>query len=124
MSTEATRQRNPIWTFAWPGSSTRDAGRRALDQLAQLYPDWHAKRFDAHFVRRIRREWIADRDVEAIAREWTRQFFYEDERQRERDVRQVMVVAETYLMLLAAAQPESHPAPSNSGAQHSTLRSG
>lgn len=94
----------------------RLARERALHRFARLHPSWHASLFDAAFLARLPED-LHGRDATGIARAWTRQFRYRDERRRERDVRRLEPVARSFLRLLAETEAElragatSAPAP-------------
>lgn len=80
------------------------AERRALAAFAAMHPDWHRSLFDATFLARPDVREAAERgDAVAMARAWTRQFRYRDERRRERDVRILTGPAGDYLALLEEA---------------------
>lgn len=80
------------------------ARRRALTAFAAMHPDWHRSLFDAAFLARPdAREAEGRGDAAALARLWTRQFRYRDERRRERDVRILTGPAGDYLALLHEA---------------------
>lgn len=77
---------------------------RALAAFAAMHPDWHRSLFDAPFLARPDVREAAQRgDAAAMARAWTRQFRYRDERRRERDVRVLTGPAGDYLALLDEA---------------------
>jgi hypothetical protein len=78
----------------------------ALKRFSKLHAHWHRSCFDSFFLDRIPKETFARLDAAGVAREWTRQFRYRDERQRNIDIRQVTPVAESFLSLLAAAAGE------------------
>jgi hypothetical protein len=85
-------------------------GRRALvnamQRFAVLHPDWYESLFDEVFVARLPAESIVEMAPAELAREWTRQFSYRDQRRRELDVRQLTPVAESFLNLLSLAEEE------------------
>lgn len=92
----------------------KDARRRtqdralsvAIDRFGKLHPTWHEAFFDETFVRRVFAAADGTVDAPTLAREWTRQFRYHDPRQRERDIRQLEPVADSFLHLLAQAGAE------------------
>lgn len=83
----------------------RVARERALRRFARLHASWHASLFDAAFLARLPED-LHGRDATAIARAWTQQFRYRDERRRERDVRRLEPVVGSFLHLLAEAEAE------------------
>jgi hypothetical protein len=69
-----------------------------------MHPDWHRSLFDDAFLARPdAREAEGRGDAAALARLWTRQFRYRDERRRERDVRLLTGPAGDYLALFGEA---------------------
>lgn len=101
-----TRIKPRLWDQIRTSWRHRHARRIAVSRLSSLQPHWVALRFDETFVARLPEELVLAVDAEGVAREWTMQFTYRDERQRERDVRQVAPVAEAYFTLLAQAEAE------------------
>lgn len=87
--------------------SSRRATARAIRNFSRLHEEWYQSAFDEWFLTRLPEGLLDSKDAAALAREWTRQFRYEDERRRERDVEQLLGVAESFLALLAAAEEES-----------------
>lgn len=95
----------------------KDAERRAqhraleiaMERFRHLHPTWHESLFDDSFVRRVLEAEEGNADARTLAREWTRQFRYRDPRRRERDVRQLEPVADSFLALLAQAKEETDP---------------
>lgn len=84
----------------------RRAMEVALARFSQLHNHWYRSCFDSSFLERIPKETFAQLDAAGLACEWTRQFRYRDERQRNIDLRQVTPVAESFLSLLVAAEGE------------------
>lgn len=78
----------------------------AMDRFEKLHPAWHESLFDRSFVRRVFSAQEEEIDATMLAREWTRRFRYQDERKRERDVRQLEPVADSFLRLLIQAEHE------------------
>jgi hypothetical protein len=78
----------------------------AMQRFAKLHPEWYESLFDEVFVARLPADAIAEMASTELAREWTRQFTYCDQRRRERDVRQLTPVAESFLRLLLMAEDE------------------
>jgi hypothetical protein len=62
--------------------------------------------FDEVFMARLPADGIAEMTPVELAREWTRQLSYRDQRRRERDVRQLTPVSESFLSLLEGAEEE------------------
>ena len=79
----------------------------ALERFSKLHTHWYCSCFDSFFLERIPKETFTGLDAVGLACEWTRQFRYRDERQRNIDIRQVTPVAESFLNLLAAAEEEA-----------------
>lgn len=98
---------------AWRARRASDrALRTALARFAALHPSWAASCFDATFVRRIGVTAVLAGPAVEVARSWTLQFRYADERTRERDVRQLVPVVESFVALVrdaldGAGQPRS-----------------
>lgn len=94
-------------------NAERRAQRRALHiammRFAKLHPMWHEALFDEAFVRHVFARAEGGVDPVTLAREWTRQFRYRDARKREREVCQLVPVAESYLRLLEEAWDEVAP---------------
>jgi hypothetical protein len=84
----------------------RRSRSRALERFAQLHPRWYESTFDEWFIGRLPPGLLEARDATALAREWTRQFRYRDERRRESDIRRLTPVAESFLNLLESAEAE------------------
>ena len=92
----------------WRSRRARDrAVRTALARFSALHTDWYASLFDATFVRRIGVDAVLAGPAVEVARSWTLQFRYADERQRERDVRQLVPVVESFAALLRGALDEA-----------------
>ena len=84
----------------------RRALRTAMWRFARLHPHWYDGLFDETFLGRLPAASLTEMDATALAREWTHQYRYRDQRHRERDVRQVAPVAESFLTLLATAEAD------------------
>lgn len=98
---------------AWRDRRARDrALRTALARFGALHAHWAASCFDATFVRRIGVDAVLAGPSVEVARSWTLQFRYADERTRERDVRQLEPVVESFAVLLRDALAEVPPPPS------------
>lgn len=80
--------------------ATRHALGRAMRHFSHLHPHWYGLRFDEAFLTRLPDGLLGEADATALAREWARQFCYRDARQREREVRQLVPVVESFLALL------------------------
>ncbi len=101
----------------WRARRARDrALRTALARFAALHPDWYASCFDETFVRRIGPDALLTESPVDVARSWTLQFRYAEERARERDVRQLVPVGESFVTLLRGALDEIRPATPRSAA--------
>lgn len=95
----------------------KDAQRRttaraldvAINRFKNLHALWYEALFDEAFVRRVFAAEGGRVDATTLAREWSRQFRYRDARQRERDIRQLEPVAESFLRLFAQANAEIDP---------------
>jgi hypothetical protein len=98
----------------WRTRRARDrAVRRALALFGATHPTWTASCFDAAFVHRIGVDAVLAGPAVEVARSWTLQFRYTDERTRARDVRQLVPVVEAFTALLreALAAPAAATAP-------------
>lgn len=96
----------------WRTRRARDrAVRKALARFSALHPDWYAACFDETFVRRIGMDAVLAGPPVDVARSWTLQFRYAEERSRERDVRQLIPVVESFVTLLRGALEEAGQAP-------------
>jgi hypothetical protein len=84
----------------------RRAIKRAFQRFSRLHPEWHQSTFDEWFLSRLPEGLLETQDSAALALEWTRQFRYRNERQRERDAQQLTAIADSFLALLADAQAE------------------
>lgn len=89
------------------GWTRRRTRKKALRRAYLEYRATHAHqelRFDRHFLTGKGAEALAGRDPEALARAWTTQFRYGDEKRRAADVRQFLPMAESLLELLDAEE--------------------
>lgn len=84
----------------------RRAVRIAIARFSKLHPHWYESCFDEVFLRRLPVSRLGAVGAEELALEWTRQFRYSDQRVRNRDVRQVRPVADSFLRLLADVKDE------------------
>lgn len=84
----------------------RRARDLALERFSQLHRFWYLSFFDRFFLERFTPDSLASIGPEGLAREWSRQFRYRDERQRAIDIRQLTPVVEHYLCLLESAYAE------------------
>ena len=89
----------------------RRARKKALRRAYLEYRATHKHqlRFDWHFLTGRGAEALAERDAEALARAWTTQFRYCDEKRRATDIRQLLPVAESLLELLDAEEKRLRP---------------
>ena len=95
---------------AWRDRRARDrALRTALARFGASHPHWAASCFDATFVRRIGVDAVLAGPAIEVARSWTLQFRYADERTRARDVRMLVPVVEHFATLLQDALDEAAP---------------
>jgi hypothetical protein len=91
----------------WRARRARDrAVRTALARFGALHAGWYASCFDETFVRRIGIDAVLAGPSVEVARSWTLQFRYAEERARERDVRQLVPVVESFATLLQGALAE------------------
>ena len=101
----------------WRARRAQDrALRTALARFAALHPDWYASCFDETFVRRIGPDAMLTESPVDVARSWTLQFRYAEERARECDVRQLVPVVESFVTLLRGVLDETRPATPRSAA--------
>lgn len=80
--------------------------RTALARFGAADPAWYASLFDATFVARLGVDAVLAGPPIEVARSWTLQFAYADERTRERDARGLVPVVERFSGLLRAALEE------------------
>lgn len=102
-----TSRRRPLGalTTAWRSREERIARDRAraaaLRAFATRHPAWAASWWDAAFVRRADATAAIDAgDARALARAWTGQFAYRDERRRSLDTERLTPVATEFLRLV------------------------
>lgn len=81
----------------------RRARRWAADVLACTHPYWHQALFDEAFVVRLPAKDLLRLSPADLARQWSCQFNYSDERRREHDIKRLTPVAEFYQELMASA---------------------
>lgn len=99
----------------------RKAMSLAVWRFSKLHPNWYESCFDEAFLSRLAFSRLKAIDAEELAREWTRQFRYADQRVRSRDIHQVQPVADSFLRLLGEAKDELRSA-ATSSASHAPSR--
>lgn len=76
----------------------------AMDRFSKLHPYWYESAFDETLLERLPPGALDEIDAPGLAREWTRQFRYRDERRRDLDVARLAPVAQSFLSLLKDAE--------------------